>query len=158
MELRVGSMDERIAKEIVLWKYERPYDFYNHELNTEEIQEKLNGSYNVLFDEKGNLFGFFCTGEAARVPIGHQYGAYNGNDVDMGLGMNPRHVGKGFGYEFCSFIINYILKHHKGVPIRLTVATFNQRAIHLYEKLGFVKKDKFVSGLTTFITMTLEHH
>ncbi len=71
----------------------------------------------------------------------------------MGLGMNPKLVGKGSGLNFCSFILFYIEQNYKDIPIRLTVATFNHRAIHLYEKLGFVKKDAFSSDFAEFMTM-----
>lgn len=67
--------------------------------------------------------------------------------------MNPKLVGKGNGFEFCSFILRYIEEKYKGTPIRLTVAKFNQRAIHLYEKHGFVMKNKFSTGFAEFITM-----
>lgn len=71
----------------------------------------------------------------------------------MGLGMNPRFVGKGNGLEFCSFIINVIQKKNGKIPIRLTVANFNQRAIHVYEKLGFKKEKEFRTELAEFMTM-----
>lgn len=67
--------------------------------------------------------------------------------------MNPKMVGKGNGFELCSFILRYIEKNYIGSPIRLTVAKFNQRAIHLYEKLGFVKKDEFTTDFAEFMTM-----
>ncbi|MDF2788980.1 MAG: family N-acetyltransferase [Neobacillus sp.] len=41
--------------------------------------------------------------------------------------------------------------------IRLTVAIFNQRAIHLYTKLGFVKKVEFNRDTTEFITMVKKY-
>lgn len=156
MELNIKEMNENIAKQILGWKYDKPYDFYNNEINVEEINELLNGSYKVLFNESEEVFGFMCTGEAARVPIGHQYGVYNDNLVDMGLGMNPKYVGKGYGYDFCSFIIKYINENNMGVPIRLSVAIFNERAIHLYEKLGFKRKDMFSTASRAFITMIRE--
>ncbi len=99
------------------------------------------------------MYGFLCTGESAQIPVGHKYGVYDDKNVDIGFGMDPDYVGKGYGYNFCSFIINYIRENYAATPIRLSVATFNKRAIHLYEKLGFVKKDKFTSDFAEFITM-----
>ena len=75
------------------------------------------------------------------------------DSIDMGLGMNPNFVGKGNGFEFCSFILRYIEKNYKGTPIRLTAAKFNERAIHLYESLGFIKKDGFRTDVAEFMTM-----
>ncbi|GAA0596608.1 GNAT family protein [Virgibacillus siamensis] len=153
MNLTIRSMNEDLAKQILSWKYESPYDFYNNEVNNEGIKERLDGSYQVLLDEKGKVFGFLCTGETARIPIGNKYGVYNENFVDIGLGMNPNYAGNGYGYDFCSFIINYIRENNKGIPMRLSVATFNKRAIRLYEKLGFEEGDKFAAGSVDFITM-----
>ncbi len=156
MKLNMKEMNEDAAIEMLEWKYEKPYDFYNNEINEDTINELLDGSYKVLFDEREEVFGFMCTGEAARIPIGHQYGIYPDNFIDMGLGMNPKYTGKGYGYDFCSFIIQYINENNIGIPIRLSVATFNERAIHLYERLGFKKRDRFSTESREFITMIRE--
>jgi ribosomal-protein-alanine N-acetyltransferase len=71
----------------------------------------------------------------------------------MGLGMDPKLVSKGNGFEFCSFILRYIEENYKGTPIRLTVAKFNQRAIRLYEKLGFVMENEISTDFAEFIIM-----
>lgn len=71
----------------------------------------------------------------------------------MGLGMNPKLTGKGYGAAFTSFIINCIEENNESVPIRLTVALFNKRAIHLYKKLGFVPDNQFRTADVEFMTM-----
>ncbi|MEK3977460.1 GNAT family N-acetyltransferase [Psychrobacillus sp. FSL K6-2836] len=146
-------MNEEIAKDTLGWEYEKPYDFYNNEITDEEMKERLDGSYYVLVNDQKELFGFFCTGENAQVPFGKNIGVYSDESIDMGLGMNPKIVGKGNGFEFCSFILRYIEENYIDSPIRLTVAKFNQRAIHLYEKLGFIKKDEFSTDFAEFMTM-----
>ena len=55
--------------------------------------------------------------------------------------------------QTCTYIIQFIEEQHVGSPIRLTVAKFNKRAIHLYEKLGFVSVTEFTSHTTEFMTM-----
>ncbi|WP_440895609.1 GNAT family N-acetyltransferase [Amphibacillus sp. Q70] len=156
MDLKIKNIDENLAKQILGWRYDKPYDFYNNPVNDDGMKEMLDGSYRVLFDKKGEVFGFFCTGKAARIPIGHQHGVYKENGIDIGLGMNPDQVGKGMGYDFCRFIIKYIEKQNEGVPIRLSVAAFNKRAIHLYEKIGFVKTASFTTDSADFLTMIKE--
>lgn len=156
MKLVIRNMNEKLATDILNWKYDKPYDFYNNELTAEEMREILDGTYYALIDDAEELIGFFCIGETAQVPIGNQHGVYTGDFVDMGLGMNPKLVGKGNGFEFCSFIIRYIKENYKGTAIRLTVATFNKRAIHLYKNLGFVLKDEFSTDFADFITMVRE--
>jgi len=65
--------------------------------------------------------------------------------------MKPNLTGQGLGTAFFSFIVQTVQEEHH-LPLRLTVAQFNKRAIHLYEKLGFVKAIEF-STPTEFVTM-----
>ncbi|MRG87840.1 GNAT family N-acetyltransferase [Salinibacillus xinjiangensis] len=153
MSLSIQEMKQSMAKTILSWKYEQPYDFYNNEETEEALQELLDGSYFAIMNETGNLFGFYCVGKSAQVPPGRPFGVYQNRAVDIGFGMNPTHTGKGKGVEFCTFILQQIEDQHQGIPLRLTVATFNQRAIHLYEKLGFRKENKFETDVAKFITM-----
>lgn len=153
MKLYIEHMNEEMANEILNWKYEKPYDFYNNEVTDEAMQELLDGTYHALVDEVRQLIGFFCIGNSAQVPIGNRFGVYIDDYVDMGLGMNPNLVGKGNGFEFCAYILKFIKENYKGTPIRLTVAKFNQRAIHLYEKLGFVFQHEFSTDFADFMTM-----
>lgn len=153
MKLLIEHMNEKTANEILNWKYEKPYDFYNSEITDEGLKEILEGSYYALVDQFKELIGFLCIGENAQVPIGNQFGVYTDDFVDIGLGMNPKLVGKGNGFQFFQFIIKYIEENYKSVPIRLTVAKFNLRAIHLYKKLGFVMENEFSTDYAEFITM-----
>ncbi|MCF6136615.1 GNAT family N-acetyltransferase [Pseudalkalibacillus berkeleyi] len=156
MNLHMKEMNESLATEILSWTYEPPYDFYNNEITDENLAEKLDGTYNALLNEQDELVGFYCVGEAAKVPVGYKQGVYTEDLIDIGLGMNPRIVGTGKGYDFCSYILRQVMKRNDDMPIRLSVATFNERAVHLYEKLGFVKKDDFKTDAAQFITMVKE--
>jgi [ribosomal protein S18]-alanine N-acetyltransferase len=153
MELVVKRMTEEYAKQILTWKYEAPYDFYNNEESSESLNELLENSYYALLNTDNTLIGFFCIGSAAQVPFGRTVGAYSEDICDIGIGMNPSLTGQGFGAEFFSFILSYILETYKIESLRLSVAAFNQRAIHLYTKLGFVRKMEFSRGAIEFITM-----
>ncbi|WP_370455107.1 GNAT family N-acetyltransferase [Planomicrobium sp. CPCC 101079] len=113
----------------------------------------MDGSYSALVEETGKLIGFFCTGSSAQVPIGNEAGAYNEPRLDIGIGMNPELTGKGNGFRFFSQILELAKEEGNGLQFRLTVAAFNERAIHLYEKLGFVKEREFSTNSTKFITM-----
>ncbi|MEK5480489.1 MULTISPECIES: GNAT family N-acetyltransferase [unclassified Viridibacillus] len=151
-ELFVGKMNVNFAKEILSWRYEAPYDFYNNDLDTDSLNEMLENPYYSVLDSDGELIGFFCTGQSAQVPSGSMFGAYSEGRVDIGIGMKPGLTGKGYGYTFFSFILNHI-QNENSLPIRLTVAKFNHRAIHLYEKLGFTKLMEFSNDSTEFIVM-----
>ncbi|WHY00075.1 GNAT family protein [Neobacillus sp. DY30] len=156
MQLHVRNMTEDYAKQILNWKYEAPYDFYNNEETSESLNELLENPYYAVLNQDDKLIGFFCIGIAAQVPFGATVGAYNEDMKDMkdiGIGMKPAITGQGFGTQFFKFILSYIQETYHLDSIRLTVAKFNQRAIHLYTKLGFNKKVEFSRGTTEFITM-----
>ena len=150
MEFFIKDMNEKSAVEIVNWKYDAPYDFYNNEVTSEAINEIIENPYFAIVNQFEELIGFFCIGSSAQVPIGHQYGAYSEEFLDIGIGMNPELTGKGFGTIFFSTVLQHI---ENDLPIRLTVAEFNQRAIRLYLKYGFIEKKKFKRGSTEFIVM-----
>ncbi|WP_442599601.1 GNAT family N-acetyltransferase [Neobacillus sp. D3-1R] len=152
MSLFTKDMNEVYAKEILTWKYEAPFDFYNIDFSDEALEELLNNNYFAIVNDTNQLIGFFCFGKAAQVPIGERYGAYTEDMVDFGLGMKPDLTGQGKGFEFLTFILDSIRETEKK-PLRLTVASFNKRAIKLYEKLGFVKEMTFLLKETEFDTM-----
>ncbi|MFB4169436.1 GNAT family N-acetyltransferase [Virgibacillus sp. JSM 102003] len=156
MQLFIKNMNEERAVEALNWRYAKPYDLYNNELTNDSLKEFLGGSYHAIVDQNNELFGYFCIGESAQVPPGRKFGAYNEDMLDVGFGMKPSFTGQGYGFEFCSFIFSYIQENNNDSPHRLTVATFNKRAIHLYEKLGFVKRTEFDTDTTSFITMVKE--
>ena len=153
MNLLAVKMDKEKAEEVLSWKYEAPYDFYNNEMNEEELSELLNGTYSAVMAANKDLIGFFCTGKSAQVPRGWNFGVYEEEWIDMGLGMNPALVGQGNGTSFGKFVLKEIEEKSDGQSVRLTVASFNKRAIHLYEKLGFLAKDRFSTEAAEFITM-----
>ncbi|MGG4547654.1 GNAT family protein [Rossellomorea marisflavi] len=152
MNWTITELNRKAAEEILAWKYEPPYDFYENERSEEAVEELSGGEYRLVLDETGQIYGFFCTGSSAQVPIGHEFGVYPDDHVDFGLGMNPTFTGKGTGAAFTAFILKEI-RRDTSLPIRLSVATFNKRAIAVYEKLGFRKADDFRTRSAEFITM-----
>jgi GNAT superfamily N-acetyltransferase len=148
------KMTEEYAKEILQWQYESPYEFYNNELNDEGLKELLDGTYVAVVDEKNQLTGYYCTGKNALVPAGNQYGAYTENMIDIGIGLKPDLTGSGLGRSFFTFILQNIeMANIESLPFRLTVASFNNRAIKLYKNVGFLTQIRFESSGTPFQTM-----
>jgi RimJ/RimL family protein N-acetyltransferase len=161
VHITIGPMTAEAAGAVLAWRHEGIYAFYNadpHDLH-DGLQEMLDGSYYAATDEQAALVGFFCFGAPARVPGGHLYGRDADDALDIGLSMRPDLTGRRLGREFLTAGLDFARQRFAPATFRLTVAAFNQRAIRLYEKLGFQAVATYVSPTrrseTVFLLMTL---
>ncbi|PYZ96574.1 GNAT family N-acetyltransferase [Alteribacter lacisalsi] len=149
------------AEEILFWRYPPPYDLYNLEPTKDCLDELLSGDYYACMDMEGDLAGYCCTGEEARVPGGYDAGVYdNSAYIDIGIGMKPCQTGKGRGRLFLSAVLTFLGERHRTGCFRLVVIKQNERAIRLYERAGFVKNQSFLSPVSdrphSFVCMKKE--
>ncbi|SFI49824.1 Ribosomal protein S18 acetylase RimI [Paenibacillus sp. UNC496MF] len=151
MEFRLADMNRAAAAEILGWRYEAPYDFYNNAPSEAAEEEMLAGGYAAVRGDGGELAGFLCLGAAARVPNGTY--AYGGDWLDIGLGMKPELTGRGLGAPFFAAVLRFADELCGERPKRLTAAAFNRRAIRLYAKFGFRAAAEFEAGPVAFIAM-----
>lgn len=156
--MKIFSMDMAAAKIISNWSYEEPYSIYSFDGSDECIAELMNDFYFHVLNDSEELVGYVCYGYAALVPAGFNAGAYGRNDVvDIGLGMRPDLCGRGIGTALLKAGLDYGKELFNNGKFRLTVATFNKRAIKVYEKTGFSKENTFVKefaeGSMEFQTM-----
>lgn len=151
--MRIHSMTLEKAREIQTWTYDEPYSLYSFTGDQEELLELMNGSYFYVIDDKRNLIGYFCYGESGQVPAGHQVDAYEENFIDIGLGLHPNQTGKGTGLAFLKVGLAYAIEKYGFSDLRLTVASFNRRAIKVYERAGFTFEKSFAKGSTNFNIM-----
>ncbi|MGG2935021.1 GNAT family protein [Bacillus pacificus] len=150
----IHKLTEEEANEINTWTYEEPYNLYSFSGEKEVIEELLDGTYYGCCDDNGEFIGYFCFGENAQVPGGRDAHLYGGEDViDIGLGMKPALTGKGLGKMFFQAGIAFAVKEFKSKTFRLSVATFNTRAITLYTYCGFIEVNSFSSRDREFILM-----
>jgi len=106
------------------------------------LQPRLH--YHSVFEEGGDLVGYFCFGEDARVAAGRRLGVYAREPaLDVGLGMRPDLTGRGLGEEFVHAGLRFARDTCLPRAFRLTVATFNRRAIRVYERAGFETVETF---------------
>jgi RimJ/RimL family protein N-acetyltransferase len=124
------------AAQISNWTYENEYSIYSFQQNDYTIKGLMNGDYYVCFDLHNNVSGYFCFGKSAQIPTAEK-DAYNPEMLDIGLGMTPNLCGKGEGYSFMKSGLDFAKNEFNAKQFRLTVATFNIRAIRVYEKIGF---------------------
>jgi RimJ/RimL family protein N-acetyltransferase len=160
MELNIKQMNCEKAKQISKWIYKEPYSIYSMDESKTCINELLNGYYYSASDIENNLVGYYCFGESAQVPVGNQFGVYDLKDItDVGLGIKPDLCGQGLGDKFFVSGLDFARNKLSAKEFRLTVATFNQRAIKVYQRVGFKKVNSFdrISefGKTEFWVMIL---
>jgi RimJ/RimL family protein N-acetyltransferase len=144
MKLNIKQMNYEEAKQISKWIYKEPYSIYSMDESENCINELLNGYYYSVSDIENNLVGYYCFGEAAQVPAGNQFGVYDCKDItDIGLGINPNLCGQGLGEKFFNSGLDFARDKLSAKKFRLTVANFNQRAIKVYQRVGFKKVKSF---------------
>ena len=154
-------MNDGEARAVISWRYEAPYDFYDMANDPEGLEELLGppdrreGYYAVRSD--GELVGFFCYGPGGQLP---SFDYADDGSLDIGLGLRPDLTGKGLGLEFLLAGLEFGRRHFAPAGFRLAVATFNERAIQVYERAGFRRVTVFThhtsDGKRPFLLMTRE--
>lgn len=146
MDYLIRDMDKAAAAAICRWQYPEPYGLYNIADDPAEMVAMLDGCHRAVYTTEHGLVGFYCFGPSAQIPAGHRAGAYVGRKIiDMGLGLRPDCTGQGWGTGFVQAGVDYIRKERRLHAVRLTVAAFNQRALKVYERVGFNVIDSFYS-------------
>ncbi len=132
------------ARAISRWRYEEPYSIYDGDSTSSEALLQPRFAYHSVYDERGDLTGYFCFGEDARGAAGRRLGLYDREPaLDVGLGMRPDLTGRGLGEEFLHAGLRFARETYSPPAFRLTVATFNRRAISVYERAGFETVETF---------------
>lgn len=137
MEYCFVPMNKNYANEIAFeWKYGGIYSFYDMTDDEEDLVEFLNPDkwehkFAVL-DETKDLIGFYS------------YYFLNGV-MWIGFGLRPDLTGKGHGTDFVLSGIEFGINRFKYDKcfIMLAVAKFNERAIKVYEKIGFKQVEEY---------------
>ncbi len=142
-------MNEAYARAIASWHYDSAHAFYDMDQDQEDLAELLDpqswiNKYHAMLDGD-HLVGFFCFEREE-------------NAVLIGLGLRPDCTGKGLGQAFLEAGLQVARERYHPTEFRLVVATFNQRAIRLYEKAGFERDGTYLNqtngGQYEFLRMT----
>ena len=136
MKFTFNKMKREDAHQIASWHYAAPYDFYDWDRDAEDLAELLDPqswqeSYYSIFNGENELAGFFVFKP-------------DGQTVEVGLGLRPDLTGKGLGQEFLNAGLTFGQEHFSVGTWSLNVATFNKRAIRLYEHAGFTPLNTFM--------------
>ena len=132
----IDKMTKEEAIIISQWTYDGIYRMYSFIQDEETIQELMNGDYYFCRNEDSSLLGYFCFQSSARIPTLEE-DAYALEALDIGLGKEPSQCGQGKGRDFMMRGLEFASTLFGARRFRLSVACFNERAIHLYKQLGF---------------------
>jgi ribosomal-protein-alanine N-acetyltransferase len=144
-------MSQREALVVAAWKYEPPYSFYDWTADADDLAELLGketreGRYFSAVGPDEGLVGWFAFSP-------------EGDCVDVGLGLRPDLTGRGLGLAYLQAGLAFAAQRFTPRRFRLFVATFNERAIRVYERAGFAPLRTFDhatnGGIHPFLELAL---
>jgi [ribosomal protein S18]-alanine N-acetyltransferase len=144
IHLSFHDMDRASAATIVAWRYKPPYDFYNFDGDGEDaITEMIDpaNQFAAILERELGLAAFCSFGIDGQVPGGD----YSLDALDLGLGVRPDVTGRGFGSSFIAAVIAEAEARFAPARLRVTIAEFNQRARHAWERMGFHFTQRFLA-------------
>jgi ribosomal-protein-alanine N-acetyltransferase len=150
VELDIRPMSPHEALVVAAWQYEPPYSFYDWTADADDLAELLGketreGKYFSAVGADEELVGWFAF-------------SYEGDCVGVGLGLRPDLTGRGLGLAYLEAGLAFATQRFTPDRFRLSVATFNERAIRVYERAGFSPLRTFDhatnGGIHPFLEMT----
>jgi len=141
-------MTQAEAEVISTWEYEAPYDFYDAPADEHDLAELLDPAQRAR-----QYFSVHATEEL----IGFFQLKSDGDAVVVGLGLRPDLTGHGLGQSFLEAGLAFAKEQFAPRRFKLSVATFNERAIKVYERAGFAVARSFMhetnGGVFPFVEM-----
>jgi ribosomal-protein-alanine N-acetyltransferase len=127
---RFRPLTQANAQAIAGWNYPEPFSFYNWAEDPDDLAELLEPAlrgdkYFAVEDRADDLIGYFSFKWRDR------------ETLEIGLGLHPERTGQGLGETFLQAGLDYARSHFEPGQFVLSVATFNRRAIVVYERAGF---------------------
>ena len=125
-------MSQADAEAIARWHYPPPFSFYDWTSDPDDLAELLDPTargddYVAVEDEDDTLIGFV------------HYKRPHGATLEIGLGLHPDWTGHGLGKSFVEAGLAYGRRRFAPEQFTLSVASFNRRAITVYERAGFAR-------------------
>jgi ribosomal-protein-alanine N-acetyltransferase len=122
-------MAQADAEAVAGWRYPEPFSFYDWTADEDDLAELLDPdlrgeAYFAVEDDEGQLVGYFSFKPEGRTLV-------------VGLGLRPDLTGRGLGGGFFAAGLDYGRERLAPERFSLAVATFNERAIKVYERAGF---------------------
>lgn len=144
-------MNDHYAQCIVRWTYDGIYAFYNYEKEAQHILDSSQWGRTLfaVLDEANALvgeltLGFLDAGGEWVSMSDMANGLLDGCILWIGFGLRPDLTGCGHGESFVDACVQFAIDfarsryHYAGEYLGLGVYQFNQRAIKVYERIGFI--------------------
>ena len=93
--------------------------------------------------KKNNYFVIFLN-EIMIGYIGISRISFLNSNYELSLSLDEKYCSKGYGFKSLRLFLEYYFENFDKYSIWLNVNAFNQRAIKLYEKIGFEKISEFL--------------
>ena len=126
--MRIVDWDETYGREVATWHYDPPWDFYDLASDPDDAAAMRDPARNehrrAVLDENDDLEAFW-------------YFDWHGDVVEVGIGLRPDLTGRGRGESFLRAQLAYAAERWRPATFRLFVAAWNERAIRVYQRLGF---------------------
>lgn len=136
--LRIAPLTREHAEDIATWRYDAPYDVYDQVgVDPQQLLDPGVGAHAVLAGDR--FIGFRTFGPDGQVP-GWEY---DSSALDTGGGLRPELTGQGLGRAVISVGLAFGRAQFAPAAFRVTVASFNTRALHTVESLGFERAGSF---------------
>ena len=130
--MRIVPMTAAFAADMVSWRYPAPYDLYDMAgADPGFFASPASGFFALA--EGDELIGFRSFGPDGQVPGG----SYDSSALDTGGGLRPDLAGKGLGRAAISTGLEFGRREFGPEAFRVTVASFNERALRVVRSLGF---------------------
>lgn len=127
-------LTEADAQEALAWHYPGAHAAYDLEGTAlEDLLDPAHGYHAMRLEDGGALVGYFCLGPHARVAGG----TYRDDALDLGLALAPAWAGRGKGLAFTLRVLAQVARRHGDVPVRVTIAEWNRRALGVARALRF---------------------
>jgi [ribosomal protein S18]-alanine N-acetyltransferase len=135
--LHFEQLSQEDAGAIAEWHYPEPYSFYDWSADPGDLRELLDPAlrgeaYWAVRDETDELVGYFS------------FKPKDEQTVEIGLGLRPDLTGRGLGGSFLAAGLEFARTRFEPARFVLSVATFNERAIKVYERAGFSRERTYM--------------
>jgi ribosomal-protein-alanine N-acetyltransferase len=136
--IHIAALTREHAKDISTWRYDAPYDVYDMVgADADELLQPEVGLYAVMAGDR--LIGFRSFGPDGQVPGWD----YDDSALDTGGGLRPELTGQGLGRTAIAAGLAFGREQFAPAAFRMTVASFNNRALRTVQSLGFERMGSF---------------